>query len=291
MSNGLVVPSRPKRPLPANACDTHTHVFGPFDRFPLVITGSYEPPPTPFDVHRAMMNKVGSTRAVVVQPAPYAHDCSALVDACRQSNGTLRGIGVADNTISDPALTDMARNGVKGLRFVEVQDPQGGGRYRGSVGFDDFHKIAPRMKALGLHAQVWADADRITGEADALLRHGVPIVVDHIGRADAAKGLNQPGFQELLALLRERRLWVKLPVCRASKLFPDYPDARPLYDALIKAGPDRLLWGSDWPHVRMGAQTPDVGHLIDLFDEWIGHDDSLRQTILVENPQVLYGFA
>lgn len=280
----------PKSRLPPGACDTHTHVFGPLDRFPLAIAGSYEPPRTPFEVHANMMDRVGFSRGVLVQPAPYALDCSALLDACARAPDRLRGIAVANSETGDAALQELVRKGVRGLRFVEVADPQGGGRYRGSVGFEEFTSLAPRMAEHGLHAQIWADCDRIAAEAENLLSLGVPIVVDHMGRPDTARGADDPAFARLVALAAEQRLWVKLSVCRASKQFPDYGDARQLHDALISAAPHSVLWGSDWPHVRMGALTPDVGHLVDVFDRWIGNDDALRRQILANNPSQLYGF-
>jgi 2-pyrone-4,6-dicarboxylate lactonase len=291
-TTSVVVPPRaPKSRLPPGACDTHTHVFGPLERFPLSIAGSYEPPVAPFDVHRAMLDRAGFSRAVLVQPAPYAFDCRALLDACLRAPERLRGIAAASKAIGDEALHDFVRGGVRGLRFVEVPDPQGGGRYRGSVGFDELAALAPRMADLGLHAQVWADCARIARDAEDLLARGVPIVVDHIGRPDVARGANDPAFARLVALAAEGRVWIKLSVCRASKQFPDYDDVRPLHDALVAAAPHRLLWGSDWPHVRMGALTPDVGHLVDLFDRWTGHDAALRQRIFVDNPRELYGFS
>jgi 2-pyrone-4,6-dicarboxylate lactonase len=290
MNSVAVTPSAPRIPLPPGACDTHTHVFGPLDRFPLVIAGSYEPPRTPFAVHRAMLDRVGFARAILVQPAPYALDCSALLDACMHAPDRLRGIAVANSEIDEDSLHELKRQGIRGLRFVEVPDPQGGGRYRGSVGFNELKLLAPRMAAAGLHAQIWADCERIVTEAEELLSLGVPIVVDHIGKPDVARGANDPAFARLVALAAEGRIWVKLSVCRASKQFPDYEDIKPLHHALIAAAPRQLLWASDWPHVRMGALTPDVGHLVDLFDGWTGNDGELRRKIFVENPRRLYGF-
>jgi predicted TIM-barrel fold metal-dependent hydrolase len=238
-----------------------------------------------------MLDRMGFSRAVLVQPAPYAFDCSALLDACARAPERLRGIAVAGGDTTGAALHDLKRGGIRGLRFVEVPDPQGGGRYRGSVGFDELRALAPRMAEAGLHAQVWANCARIATDAEELLSLGIPLVVDHIGRPDVTRGANDPAFARLVSLAAENRIWIKLTVCRASKDFPDYDDVRPLHDVLIAAAPGRLLWGSDWPHVRMGALTPNAGHLVDLFDRWIGHDAALRQQIFVDNPRVLYGFA
>jgi 2-pyrone-4,6-dicarboxylate lactonase len=275
-----VPPSAPKTRLPAGACDTHTHVFGPLERFPL--SDRRQLRSAGRTVRRASRH-ARSRRLLARRPRAARALCARLQRAPRclqRAPERLRGIAVASKEIGDEALQNLARGGVRGLRFVEVPDPQGGGRYRGSVGFDELAALAPRMAALGLHAQVWADCARIAADAENLLAGGIPVVVDHIGRPDVARGANDPAFARLVALAAEGRIWIKLSVCRASKQFPDYDDVRPLHDALVDAAPHRLLWGSDWPHVRMGALTPDVGHLVDLFDRWTGHDAALRQRIL-----------
>jgi 2-pyrone-4,6-dicarboxylate lactonase len=283
-------PSAPRRPPPAGAVDSHTHVFGPDERFPPVGPQSYPPPRAPYEAHAAMLATTSLARGVIVQPGVYSQDCSAIVDALGRSRGALRGIGVADALTADATLETWHEAGIRGLRYVEVPDPRTGGRWAGSVGLDDLERMAPRLKALGWHAQLWADCERIVAAAPMLRRLGLPVVIDHMGRLQAGKGVDDPGFQGLLGLLAEGLVRVKLSLCRVSTQRPDYEDLRPFHDALVAANPDQLLWGSDWPHVNMGEAAPDVGHLLDLFDDWIG-DDALRRRILVDNPTRLFGFA
>jgi len=280
----------PRLALPEGACDTHTHIFGPLDRFPLAVEPRYDPPDAPSDGHQAMRRAVGLSRAVLVQPAPYGTDCSAMLDAIARADGALRGIALATAATSPETLRALHAAGVDGLRFTEARMPGGGAPFPGSVGFADMVRLAPAMAEIGLHAQVWADCDRIAADADLLAGLGVPVVLDHMGRFDVARGPADPDFRRLLGLLAEGRVWVKLALCRNSDRHPDYPDLRPFHDALVAANPDRLLWASDWPFIGMGAGAPDPGHLIDLFDAWTGGDAGLRRRILADNPARLYRF-
>ena len=213
----------------------------------------------------------------------------ALHQARREGRCDLRGIGAATAAVSDADLEAMHDAGVRGLRFIEMPAPDGGGRYRGGVGVDQLVELAPRMRELGWHAQLWCQADDHAARLPELVRHGVPLVVDHMGSFRAEQGVAAPAFQRLLGLLSDGLIWVKLSLCRNSRLFPDYPDLRDFHDALVGANPQHLLWGSDWPHVRMGALAPDVGHLLDLFLAWTG-DRALHKAILVDNPATLFGF-
>ena len=283
------MPSEAPRRLPRGATDCHAHVFGPYDRFPFSAPLSYAAPLTPLPVYLEMLAGTGMERGVLIQPAPYGRDPSAMLDALRREPGRLRGVAVADATISDERLEELSRAGVRALRFVEMPDPSGSGRYKGAIGTDQLVELAPRMKALGLHAQLWAKCEDFANIVPPLLPLGIDIAIDHMGWLEAARGISHPGFRELRALLKEGRIWMKLSACRNSKSFPDYEDLRPFQDALIEANPDRLLWGSDWPFVRMGALTPDPSHLIDLFHVWVP-DEGLRKKILVDNPAKLFGF-
>jgi len=279
--------SPPRQPLPPGACDVHSHVFGPFDRFAPSAPSVYALPEATPDVHAKIRTKLGFARGVLTQAAPYGFDPSALLNAIAGSAGALKAVAAADSTVSDTTLAAWKRDGIVGLRFVEARAP-GGVRYPGSVGFDQFVVLAPRMREHGLHAQLWAGTDEYREWLPRLLLLGVPLVLDHMGKPDPARGVADPGFQLLLAALREARVWVKLSICRVSSAAPDYADVRPLHDALVEANPDRLLWGSDWPYVRL-TPAPDAGHLLDVFDAWTG-DAALRTRILVDNPARLYGF-
>ena len=183
----------------------------------------------------------------------------------------------------------MAQQGVVGLRFVEVADPGTGERYRGSVRFDTLAQLAPTMRELGLVAEVWADCDVLVAQASFLRSLGVPVIVDHMGKPSVSAGADAQAFSALCGMLGEGWLWVKLSVCRVISGDPRYIAARPFHDRLVAANPERLLWGSDWPYVRMDP-APDAGHLLDIFDKWIGGDAELRRMILSDNPARVFGF-
>ena len=283
------MPSAPVRSLPPGACDTHTHVFGPRETFPLSRPSSYALPRAPFEVHADMLARIGAARAVLVQPAPYATDPSALVDALGRYGGRARGVATAAADTSDREWRALHDAGVRALRFNEVLDRGTGKRFAGSVGIDQLPGLAPRMREMGWHAQVWARCPDVPACAAECARFGVPVVFEHMGSFDVGAGVDGEAFQAMVRLLVDGRVWVKLALCRNSAAAPDYTDLRPFHDALVAANPSRLLWASDWPFVRMGDQSPDVGRLLDVFDDWIG-DDGLRQRILVDNPVALYGF-
>ena len=287
------LPSRPpRRPLPPGACDTHAHVFGPFDRFPLLQSLAYAPPLGPFEAHDAMLKAVGLTYGVLVHPAAYAFDHSAMLEALARGGGCLRGIGVAAPDVTDVELTALHSAGVRGLRFTEIargSNPPRAAAIPGRVGFDALVALAPRMRALGWHAVLWAASERIAESADTLLALGLPLVLDHMGYFETARGVDAPDFQAVLRLLRDGRVWAKLSVCRHSSDRIAYADVRPFHDALMAANPERLLWGSDWPFISLDQSAMNAGHLIDMFDSWTT-DESLRRQVLVSNPAKLYGF-
>ena len=279
--------SAPATPPPAGACDVHAHAFGPYERFPLRHRPSYPPPLSPAATHRAMLDTVGLARGVLVQPAPYGEDTSALCDALSAGAGRLRGVAVASPGASDATLEALAGAGVTGLRFVDKLDPSGA-PYAGSVGTGALAQLGPRMASLGWHAEVWGDLAKNLAVVERFGEVGPAIVLDHLGGVSAARddGLER---ERLLALVREGRVWVKLTLCRASQDRPGYGDLRRFHDALVEANPGRLLWGSDFPFVRMGADAPDVGRLMDLFMTWVD-DPGLQRRILCDNPATLYGF-
>ena len=279
--------SAPAWRLPHGACDAHSHVFGPFDRFPPRETSVYALPDAPPALHATMRKTLGVEFGVLTQPAPYGHDPAAMVAALRASLGQLRGIAAAEPDISDETLADWHEAGIRGLRFVEMRAPSGG-RYPGSVGFEALTKFAPRLRELGWQAQLWASIADHAALLPGLLRLGLPLTLDHMGCPDPARGTADPDFLSVLDLMRSGQIWVKLAICRVSRAAPDYADARPLHEALLAAAPDHLVWGSDWPHVRL-APAPDAGRLLDFFAAWTP-DEALRRRILVDNPARLYGF-
>lgn len=278
----------PRFAPPPGACDAHSHVFGPFDTFPPREASTYALPDAPPSIHAAARAAMGISRGVLVQPAPYGMEASAMLHAVSQSNGALKAIAIADETVSGETLADWAARGVKGLRFVEMRAPTGH-RYPGSVGFDALARLAPRMREHGLHAQLWASAATYAEHLPELSKLGLPLVLDHLASPDVPAGPHAPSFQAVLNALRNGSIWVKLTLCRVARDAPGYRDARPFHDACIAANPEHLLWGSDWPYVRL-QPAPDAGAMLDLFADWTA-DSALIQRILVENPQALYGFA
>ena len=272
--------------LPALACDSHAHIFGPFDRFPTAPDAAYEAPLAPVEAYRAMLDALGAGRGVLVQAAPYRDDNTALVHALRRFPARLRGIALARPTATDATIADLVAAGVRGLRFSHFPAT---GAHAGTVGLDGLVALAPRMREHGLHAQLWMPAAAFVAEAPQLTGLGVPLVLDHMNKPEIGLGPQDRVFQRLLGLLRDEDLWLKLVPHRVSELFPDYGDLLPFHTALVQARPDRMLWGTDWPFVRMGDRTPDAGHLADLFARWTP-DPALREQVLVANPARLYGF-
>ena len=283
------MPGVPRELLPAFSCDTHCHVFGPYERYPLRYQPSYAAPDAPVERYLGMLDTVGMDRGVLVQPAPYGTDPSALLAAIARRPEALRGVAVAEPGTSSKALQDLHAGGVRGLRFVEARDPSGR-LLQGSVGFDSLDALIPAMAQAGLHAQVWGPREAHLAHLERMAGLGIPIVVDHMACLSPQRGLDDALMRLLQKLLRADRIWVKLSVCRVSGDAPNYADVRPFHDALFEANPDKVLWGSDWPYVRMGAGAPDVAALIDLAWRWLG-DDQARRKVWVENPAKLYGYA
>ena len=288
--NVAPLPSASSALPPATACDCHAHIMGPFDRFPLPNKPGYMPPLAPVENFVALLDILRLGRGVVVQSSSHGRDCRVLFDALERYPSRLRGVALADNSISDADLAAMHAAGVRGLRFTGTPYPghASGGR-SGSVPIWELFEMSPRLKALGMHAQLWLHCDHLTELAPRLTKLGIPLVLDHMGRFDTASGLAHPGFQTLTTLLKSGTAWIKMIPQRNSVQYPDYGDVRPFQAALIEANADQLVWGSDWPNTNMGDKTPDPGHLLDVFGEWVS-DPALRTKILATNPERLYGF-
>ncbi len=283
-------PSRPQAPLPPKACDTHAHVFGPAARFPYAADRSYTPPDAPLAKYLGMLDTLGFARGVLVQGSAHGSDNSAMLDALATHPERLRGVAVADQDVPPAELRRWHAVGVRGLRFNHFF--QGGQlHYRGGVPLAAARVLAPVMKDLGWHLQLWIDVKDLPETVPVLKALDLPVVIDHMGRTDARAGTATAGFQSLLRLVGAGGCWVKLSGAhRLSRNAPDYPDAQPFHQALVSENPDRLVWGGDWPHPRMDGHMPDVGRLVDLFQAWTP-DAGVRHRILVTNPARLYGFA
>ncbi len=280
------MPTRPERLPPRGAWDTHTHVFAPEDRFSLAFRPDFALPFAPVAWHRRMWAQIGLDGGIFVQPAHYGFDHGALLDALGQTPGG-RGVALAGAGVTEEQLDTLHAAGVRALRFTEFRNPDGSVR-PGSVGVDQLYPLASRLAERNWHVQIWASATQLDAMLPDLDRLGLPVVIDHMGMMDPATGVESSTFKRMVDRLREGRLWVKLSVCRLSTM-PNYEDVRPFHDALVAANPDRLLWASDWPFIRMGAKAPDIGQLLDLFTLWIG-DPAVERAILCDNPAKLFGF-
>lgn len=287
--SSLPSPSLPALQVPIGACDCHAHVFGPYDDFPLAGERTYTPAETPVSAYQAVLMRLGFSRGVLVQPSAHGLDNGALLAALGSAPGQLRGVAVAQAGASLQALWTLKEAGVRGLRFSRLLDARGAPKYANAVDVAALDDLAPKMREVGLHAQLWLGNDDLEGLLPLVRSAGIPFVIDHLGRCDPAQGFNSAGFRLMCDLVESGKLWVKLTPYRTSRQFPQYDDMRPFHQRLTEINPDRLLWGSDWPHVNMARDMPDAGRLLDTFAEWTG-DSELISRILVRNPAALYGF-
>jgi predicted TIM-barrel fold metal-dependent hydrolase len=266
-------------------------VFGPAASFPYAGDRSYTPPDAPCEMYLSMLDTLGLARGVLVQGSAHGRDNAAMLNALERHPERLRGVAVADADTPPDELRRWARLGVRGLRFNHFFR---GGKlhYQGGVPLEAARVLAPVMAELGWHLQLWIDVQDLPDALPVLRTLGLAVVIDHMGRTEASAGTATKGFQALLRWLGEGGCWVKVSGAhRLSGQCPDYPDARPFHEALVRTNPERLVWGTDWPHPRMEpGEMPDAGHLLDLLHAWTP-DEATRTRILVNNPAQLYGFA
>jgi len=274
---------KPRFRPPALACDAHCHVFGPGSRFPYAKDAAYIPPDSPFEALQRLHSILGIERAVIVHASCHGADMRATLDAIARSNGRYRGTAIIDESYGEREFQRMHDGGIRAVRFNFVQHLGG----RPDMGF--FQRTVDRVKAMGWHLILHLDAADLV-EFDALFKRiPVPMVIDHMGRVNAKAGLEQPAFKVLLEWMKHDRFWVK--ICgaeRVSSKGPPFADALPFARRLIEAAPDRILWGTDWPHPNV-KWMPNDGDLMDLFAQ-MAPEPALQQKILVHNPARLYGW-
>ncbi len=279
---------RPRYALPVGATDCHCHVFQDPQRYPLQPDRSYTPAPATLQDYLAMCDLVGLQRTVQVSASVYGTD-NSLTLAVIAALGQHRARGVAGIALDTPDA-ELARLDAGGIRGARVSTS-----VRGYPGTDAIGLLAPRLQPLGWHLQVHvAGIEELVALEDTLLRTPVPLVFDHLGCARGGEGIGQPGFQALLRILRQRDdAWCKLSSWyrRSDMGPPDYPDMGPLVHALVAARPDRMLFGTNWPHPGMFAPeaVPNDGRLVEQFCQWVPSPET-RKRILVDNPAQLYGF-
>ncbi len=273
---------KPKLVLPPNAADCHCHVFGPRDRYPWVANRLYTPPPVDLDDYLSMLDATGLTRGVLVQTGLYGTDNRFLVDSLKAHPARLRGIALIDESFTDRQLRDLADSGVRGFRVNRTA--------KTGLEFDVARRLAERTKELGWHVQFLLDVENHPDLDTFLGGFATEVVIDHMGRPDPRRGVEAPGFQALIRLLKSGRGWAKLSApYRTSLQSPPYADMTPFARALVEAAPDRLVWGSDWPHVLLETEMPNDGDLVDQIAVWVP-DEVARKRIMVGNAERLYGF-
>jgi 2-pyrone-4,6-dicarboxylate lactonase len=277
-------PRKPKIQLPPGACDTHFHVFGPRERFPFAPERSYTPTcDAPKETLFALHAHLGIARGVVVQSAAHGFDNSAAADLIAARPREYRGVALLHASASDAELEQLNAQGFRGVRF-HYMDHLGAGDP-----IDAVLAMAPRLAEIGWHLQIHLAGARIAELAPALKRSPVPVVIDHMGRIDASKGVQSAQFKALLALLQAKHVWVKVSGAeRISRESAPWRDAVPFARQLVAEFGDRTLWGTDWPHPNLSF-VPDDGDLADLLGEY-APTETERQRLLVDNPQRLYGF-
>ncbi|MBM3522947.1 MAG: 2-pyrone-4,6-dicarboxylate hydrolase [Alphaproteobacteria bacterium] len=274
------MPSVPRHRAPPGAVDCHHHVYDP--RYAFIPAASYRPGPATADDYRRFRERLGLARSVVIQPSVYGTDNACTLDAVAQLGTAARAIVLIEDDTPRTALEAMARAGAVGVRLQTVGAMPGA--------FDRLERLAARVAELGWHLQLHVEPETIVDAAARLKRLRVPLVFDHFGRVPMATGASHPSFRVLADLVTAGRTWVKLSAgYHFSKLGPPaYEDVGALTRDFLALAPERMLWGTDWPHPTE-TMTPDAAIMLDRFVEWAGNETTVRR-VLVDNPAVVYGF-
>jgi predicted TIM-barrel fold metal-dependent hydrolase len=298
----LATASQPSTPVnfdvPAGACDCHTHIHGDPAKFPFFPGRVYTPELASPEEMTALHKALRVERVVIVTPSVYGADNSATLFGMKARGATARGVAVIDEKTQDSDLDAMNEAGIRGIRLNLAT----GGLSDPAIGRSRFQAAVGRVKNRNWHLQLFTNLAVISAIKDLVAASPVPVVFDHFGGALGELGTDQPGFTDLLELVRSGKAYVKISgAYRASNLAPDYPDAAPLARALIAANSDRIVWGTDWPHPNSvtppGNKPTDVtpliqiddGRLLNQLPAW-APDAAIRKKILVDNPARLYGF-
>ena len=285
-TNWIPFHPNPKKPdfiLPAGAVDAHCHVFGPAAEFPFAPERKYTPCDAGKDKLFDLRDHLGFSRNVVVQATCHGKDNRAMVDALKASGGMARGIATVGPDITPDEIADMDAAGVRGVRFNFVK------RLVDDTPKEVFLGIADKIKAFGWHIVVYFEAQDLAGLEPFLKQLPTIIVVDHMGRPDVTKGVDHPDFQRFVSLMRDNEnIWTKV-TCpeRLTAIGPPYDDVVPYAAHIVDQFPDRVLWGTDWPHPNMKSHMPDDGQLVDYIPR-IAPDPGQQQKLLIDNPMRLY---
>ena len=266
---------------PANTCDCHMHIYD--SRFPVAPNAVLRPPDAHPGDYRLLQKRIGTTRNVVVTPSTYGTDNGCTLDAVAQIGATARAVAVVDTTVTDAELKRLDALGVRGIRFNLVQV--------GATTVDMIEPLSKRVAELGWHVQIHMLGDQIAEIRDLLDRLPSKIVFDHFGRIPGSIGVKHPAFAVIRKLLDGGRTYVKLSGAYINTRVgpPTYSDMTALAQAYVQAAPERMLFGTDWPHPSEKEHRPDDAVLLDLWSTWVP-DERTRDRIFVDNPEALYGF-
>lgn len=277
-------PSKPSYQPPAGAVDAHCHVFGPGDLFPFAPERKYTPCDASKDQLWALRDFLGFSRNVIVQATCHGADNRALVDALNHSKGMARGVATVKASVTDEELQALHAAGVRGVRFNFVK------RLVDALPFDSLKTIAERIAPMGWHIVIYFEAQELPELYDFFTSLPTTVVVDHMGRPDVSKDVDGPEFGLFIKLMQENpNFWSKVS-CPERLSFEGpakYSDVVPFARKIVEMFPDRVLWGTDWPHPNMKTHMPDDGHLVDVIPH-IAVTEALQQKLLVDNPMALY---
>jgi 2-pyrone-4,6-dicarboxylate lactonase len=276
-------PSKPRFKVPAGSVDAHCHVFGPANRFPYAPDRKYTPVDAPKEKLFALRDFLGFDKNVIVQASCHGKDNAALIDALVNSKDKARGIAVIGEQVSDRELKEMDAAGVKGVRFNFVK------RLVDFTPRDVLERIAARIAPLGWHIVVYFEMPDLPELEAFFTSLPTAVVVDHMGRPDVRKGLDHPEFERYLNLLdKHTNIWSKVSCPeRLTLAGAPYDDVVPFARTLVERYPDRVLWGTDWPHPNMPVEAPDDGVLVDVIPR-IARTPELQRALLIDNPMRLY---
>lgn len=275
-------PAKPAFSPPPGAVDAHCHVFGPAEVFPYAPERKYTPCDAPKDKLFALRDHLGFARNVIVQASCHGRDNRALVDALHSAGDLARGVAVVGPDVTDAALAEMDAAGVRAVRFNFVK------RLVDATPREVFLGIADRIATLGWHIVVYFEAPDLEDLTPFLKQLPTTVVIDHMGRPDIAKGVDHPDFGRFIALMEDPKFWTKVSCPeRLSVTGPPYDDVVPFARTLVERFPNRVLWGTDWPHPNMKSHAPDDGVLVDVVPR-IAPTAALQQRLLVDNPMRLY---
>jgi len=278
-------PTAPAKALPPKACDSQFHVFGPVDRYPVRPGAAYEMPSATIDTALRLHRLLGIERGVIVQATTYGADHQVVLDGLATAGPGYRGCANALVLAErdDAYIARLHDAGVRGARFTR----QGLGI---SMDPATFQRAIDRIRELGWYAKFQPEPDGMMAQAAQFEALDIPVLIDHMGCADPTAGADDPTRRKLVELLGRGNFWVMLSLTeKLSRSGPPWDDVVPLAHALIAANPDRVVWGSDWPHPVSVKQPPDEGRLVDQLHRYAGDDATLKK-ILVDNPARLFGF-